>query len=108
MYVLLVLSLVLLLLPDAHATHKMALEVDIDVDRSQIKGKSRIAVTAGEEVVLMIGTLKIDKVMLDGETVEHDEFERTIKILPATDGELSISYTGIFKENGRSAHPAPN
>ncbi len=92
----------LLSLTNAYAVHKMSLEVAIDIERSQINGMSRMNVSAGKEVVLMTGTLKIDEIKLNGEPVDYDVAEGTVKLVPRHDGEIAIRYTGIFKDQGVS------
>ncbi len=86
----------------ADAVHRVMLEVEIDVDRSHIKGVWRMDVAAGEDVVLMIGALSIEDVTFNGRPVDYEEFEQTIKIVPRSDGEISIRYNGIFRDRGAS------
>jgi uncharacterized iron-regulated protein len=91
-------------LSTADAVEKIDLKVDIDIKRSQISGTSTMNVTAGEDVVLKIGTLHIDEVKLNGRLVNYDEFEGTVKVAPQQQGELTIRYAGIFKDSGSSRY----
>ena len=99
---LLIAMALLLFLPDAYAIQKISLEVDIDIGRSQINGMSRMNVSAGEEVVLMTGALRIDEIKLNGGPVDYAMGEGTVKIMPRSDGEIAIKYNGIFKDQGVS------
>lgn len=104
------LALVTLLLSlprGAHAVHKMSLDVDIDVDNSQISGISKIGVTAGDDIVLRTGALIIEDVRLNNRPADYDEIEGTVKLRPDSSGELEIRYRGVFKGHS-SPHSADN
>lgn len=88
--------------PNAYAIHKISLDVDISIEHSRISGISRMDVSAGEEVVLMSGALTIDEIKLNGGPVDYTTGEGTVKIVPRVDGEITVRYTGIFKEQGVS------
>jgi uncharacterized iron-regulated protein len=94
---------ILFLLPDIHATNRIRLEVDIDIDRSQINGTEKFHISSGKDVVLMTGALKINDIRLNGTPVSYDEFDGTVKIMAREKGEIVIRYTGIFKDQGVSA-----
>ncbi|MEN8263086.1 MAG: ChaN family lipoprotein [Nitrospirota bacterium] len=83
----------------AYALHSNQLDVDIDVDSSLISGTSRIGVSAGEELILHKGTLKIDNIQLDGIKVDFKEQDGTVKIIPSSSGTIEISFRGFFRDS---------
>ncbi|MBI5666047.1 MAG: ChaN family lipoprotein [Nitrospirae bacterium] len=95
-----IVMLMLFSVPGAFAVNKIKLDVDISIEQSRISGISRMDVSAGEEVVLMTGPLTIDEIKLNGGPVDYTAGDATIKIMPLVDGEITIKYTGIFKEHG--------
>jgi len=99
---LLIMMLTLCSFTDAYAIHKISLDVDVSIEQSLIRGTSRMDVSAGEEVVLMTGPLAIDEIRLNGGPVDYTAADGTIKIMPRIDGEIAVTYTGIFKEQGVS------
>lgn len=99
---LLIIMLMLFSVPSAYAIHKISLNVDISIERSQISGIWKMDVSAGEEIVLMTGVLKIDEIRLNGGPVDYAATEGAVRIVPLIGGELAVKYTGIFKEQGTS------
>ncbi|MEW6599437.1 MAG: ChaN family lipoprotein [Nitrospirota bacterium] len=80
----------------------MSLIVDIDIGQSQIRGISKMNVTAGKDVVLQTGALAIEGILLNGVPADYAAEDGSVRITPGSDGELAIRYTGIFKEHGTS------
>ncbi len=83
----------------AHATHKMSLEVDIEVSKSQINGIARIGVTSGKELLLHRGPLEIIQIKLDEHLINFIEHNGTVKLIPEHDGVIEINYKGVFKDS---------
>ncbi len=97
-----IIMLMLFSVPRAYATHRISLDVEISIERSQISGISRMNVSAGEEVVLITGSLAIDEITLNDGPVEYAVAEGAVKIVPGTGGEIAVRFTGTFKEQGVS------
>ncbi len=95
----LIIIILLFFLPALHAyaTHKISLEVNIDVSKSQIKGVSWIGVTAGQKLLLHKGPLEIIQIKLDGQPINFVEHNGTVKLIPEHDGVIEINYKGLFK-----------
>jgi uncharacterized iron-regulated protein len=97
-----IVMLMLFSVPRAFAVNKISLDVDISIERSRISGISRMDASAGEEVVLMTGALTVDEIKLNGDAIDYTAAEGAVKIVPKVDGEITVRYTGIFKEQGES------
>jgi len=83
---------------DAGATHKNIINVNIDIENSQITGISTIGITAGEKVLLHKGRLDIIKVVQDDKPLSFTEREGIIEIVPETTGFIEVTFAGVYKE----------
>ncbi|MCL4457729.1 MAG: ChaN family lipoprotein [Nitrospirae bacterium] len=75
------------------------LEVAFDIHNSKIAGIARIDVSAGKELVIHAGELKITDLSLNQQKIQPDVRNGILKILPHQNGALIIRYEGVFKDN---------
>jgi aminopeptidase N len=79
------------------------LSVSFDIQRSLIKGISKITLPENRELTISTGTLKITSVKLNGQPVETEIKDGTMKVTVA--GTLEIAYEGMFKEQDIRGNP---
>jgi uncharacterized iron-regulated protein len=83
--------------PDKGLIPEYKLEVSIDPLESRISGSSRISVRAGQAFSVYRGSLRINDLKLNSETVDFDGNASSILITPVEDGTLEIRFEGVFK-----------
>ena len=75
------------------------LDVSFDIPASKITGMMRIDAHAGRELVIDTGELKIISLRVDGKKTDFIGENKPIKMAPATDTAVEISYEGVFKNS---------
>lgn len=71
--------------------------VDIDINKSVLKGSSRIRVKQGEEIVIEKGDIKIIGVRLNNRAIEVKESGGVLRLSPSEDGDIEVTFKGVFK-----------
>lgn len=75
------------------------LSVSFDIAASKVFGKTQIHASAGKELIIHPGELKIIKAVADGNTIEFAGKEHQ-KIVLKTDGIVEIVYEATFRQPG--------
>lgn len=78
------------------------LYVSLDISSSTLSGVSRIEVTAGKEVSISRGALRIDAVELNNRPLRVDRSNDVIAFTPEHDGVAEIRFEGKFRDRAVS------
>lgn len=81
-----------------------SLDINIDVERSTLKGLSRIMVEQGRELLLRTGSLKIRDVSMNNKKLDVTVEKGLLRIIPPYKGEIQIRYEGSFKSTASRKH----
>ncbi len=74
-----------------------SLDINIDVERSILKGLSLITVEQGQELLLNTGSLKIRDVSMNNKQLDVTVEKGLLRVIPPYKGEVQIRYDGRFK-----------
>jgi uncharacterized iron-regulated protein len=79
------------------------LEVSFDIHNSKIIGVAKIDVSAGKDIALHIGQLKINDLSLNQQKIQQPDVQNGIlKVLPHQTGTLIVRYEGVFKDKSNA------
>ncbi|MEF9437797.1 MAG: hypothetical protein L0922_03285, partial [Candidatus Mariimomonas ferrooxydans] len=74
-----------------------SLDIQIDVEKSILKGLARITVEQGQELLLNTGSLKIREVSMDNKEIDAPVEKSLLRVISPYKGEVQIRYEGRFK-----------
>jgi uncharacterized iron-regulated protein len=97
-YLIVILLILVPAVSQAQNIHEYDLNVYINVEKSSIKGTSRIQTRGGRETFFNKGPLQIQEIKVDGEEAEFNENNNIMKISHPEGGVIEIIFEGLFRD----------